>query len=116
MDWSDLVSKFISEIAWRVWTVVIRVISPHAVKAYSCTRPAICVKASALYHYLNLPGWILYLATVGSLAVIAVWDVRGLSPPIWASILPILVLSLGVWDACKAGSRRIRAATAGVKK
>ena len=115
MDWSDLVSKFIAEIAWRVWTVGVKAITPHAAKAYSCTRPAICVKASALYHYLTLPGWILYLATVASLAAIAVWDVRGLEPPIWVGILPILVLLLLVWDACTAGFRRIQAATAGVR-
>ena len=113
---SDLEGKILSEFAWRVGTVAVTAIRPHAVKAYSYTKPAVCVKASAIYRQLGLTGWILYLATVGCLALIAVCEQLDVSPPMWTSILPALVLSLGVWDACKAGSRRIRAATAGRKR
>ena len=118
MDWntSDLEGKIICEIAWRVGAAGVRAIKPHAVKAYSCTRPAICVKASAAYHQLGWFGWTWFLATVGSLGIIAVWNVRGLEPPIYACLLPTLALFLLLWDAGKAGLRRIWAATAGVKK
>ncbi len=116
MDYlSDLVSKIICEVAWRLGATGVRVIKPHAVKAYSYTKPAVCVKASEVYDQLGWFGWMWFLATVGGLGfTIAVGELWGSSPPMWAIILsplaiilPALALCLLVWDGYKAVCRRV---------